>query len=179
MSYDPSVYNPNSDPDNVMWEETECTDCGASVTVSVDDTDEPLCYACSKVDWNAPRSRQAERVARALRRLRAESSGDGASGLCAESPTPYAAPRFSLGRLCATPAALERLSLAAVHPVQLAFRHQRGDWGSVCDDDARANDTALASGGRLLSVYPVDGGPVWVLTEADRSLTTVLLPEDY
>lgn len=66
-------------------------------------------------------------------------------------------------------------------PVILAIdRHARGDWGDVCPEDRVANDRALAAGGRLLSVHHTEGGRrFWIITEADRSATTVLLPEDY
>jgi len=59
-------------------------------------------------------------------------------------------------------------------------RHQRCDWGDVCPADRAANDLALEEGSRLLSVYKSTGGtPFWIITEWDRSATTVLLPEDY
>ena len=59
-------------------------------------------------------------------------------------------------------------------------RHARGDWGEPCDEDRQANDDALKNGGRLLSVYRTkEGTKFWIITEADRSATTVLLPEDY
>jgi hypothetical protein len=59
-------------------------------------------------------------------------------------------------------------------------RHQAGDWGDLCAEDRQVNDQALVEGTRLLSVYhAVDGTKFWIITEADRSVTTVLLPEDY
>jgi hypothetical protein len=58
-------------------------------------------------------------------------------------------------------------------------RHASGDWGVVGAADARANDEALTDGTRVLSVYVVDGVRLWVITEADRSSTTILLPEEY
>ena len=58
--------------------------------------------------------------------------------------------------------------------------HQAGDWGDVCDDDRQANNRALTEGTRLLSVYhSATGVKFWIITEADRSITTVLCPEDY
>jgi len=58
--------------------------------------------------------------------------------------------------------------------------HQAGDWGDVCDDDRQANNRALTEGTRLLSVYhSATGVKFWIITEADRSVTTLLLPEDY
>ncbi|MFN7915709.1 MAG: hypothetical protein U0Q55_10255 [Vicinamibacterales bacterium] len=84
---------------------------------------------------------------------------------------------FRLGRLLATPGAL-----CALNPDDLLAileRHAIGDWGDLCDEDKAANDAALKQGSRLLSAYCLDGEKVWVITEADRSATTVLLPEEY
>jgi hypothetical protein len=72
--------------------------------------------------------------------------------------------------------------------VQCLERHQRGDWGTVCDDDKAANDAALKDGDHLLSAYPIDPATpckgfgdncLWIITEADRSVTTFLLPSEY
>lgn len=85
--------------------------------------------------------------------------------------------RFRLGRIIYTTNALRTLS-SGVAPCLL--RHLAGDWGDLCDDDKARNDEALATGGRLLSSYKDDAGTkFWIITEADRSATTVLLPEDY
>ena len=92
--------------------------------------------------------------------------------------TPSGPSFVPLGRTVATPAAL-----AAVSPLDIAAalrRHASGDWGEVDPDDRAANDAAVRSGERLLSVYrSATGTTFWVLTEADRSATTVLLPDDY
>lgn len=85
-----------------------------------------------------------------------------------------------LGRLPATPAAL--LAFETVHetPAPYLARHQRGDWGDVEEEDWLLNDHAVHEGTRLLSAYHLtDGTKVWIITEADRSVTTVLLPSDY
>jgi hypothetical protein len=88
--------------------------------------------------------------------------------------------RFPLGRLLATPGALRALDEADVGALAYIARHQCGDWGDVCADDARANDQALGDGTRLFSVYTLPTGVrVWIITEWDRSSTTILLPEDY
>ena len=59
-------------------------------------------------------------------------------------------------------------------------RHKNGDWGDVCPEDREANESALANGGRLFSVYHTENGlKFWIITEADRNSTTVLMPEDY
>ncbi len=82
-----------------------------------------------------------------------------------------------------TPAALDALTEASVAPHTLVARHHLGDWGELDDHDRRANEKALKTGRRLLSSYPFgDGDPtlkVWIITEADRSTTTILLPEEY
>lgn len=86
--------------------------------------------------------------------------------------------RFALGAVVATPAALAVLAEAEVSYLSLLSRHVKGDWGNT---DPRENDTALANGWRLLSSYCVgdDAKTVWVITEGDRSQTTLLLPTDY
>jgi hypothetical protein len=87
-------------------------------------------------------------------------------------------PRVPLGQIVATPAALAVLSQSEI--VSALRRHAAGDWGEVDDHDRTANDDALQSGERLLSVYgSASETTFWVLTEADRSATTVLLPDDY
>jgi hypothetical protein len=85
--------------------------------------------------------------------------------------------KFELGQVVITPNALESLKHADV--CQALARHQSGDWGEVCPEDRAENELSLREGFRLLSVYR--SGPVkfWVITEADRSSTCVLLPEDY
>ena len=78
---------------------------------------------------------------------------------------------------------MTRAAQAALQPHEVAAsiaRHARGDWGELCDEDVAANEQALKDGGRLLSAYKATSGTkFWVITEADRSATTVLLPEDY
>ncbi len=88
------------------------------------------------------------------------------------------AARFSLGRTVITRGALAELSHRDVQ--QGIARHVKGDWGDLCEDDQRANDDALKCGARLLSAYHTTTGlKFWIITEADRSATTVLLPEEY
>ncbi len=83
-----------------------------------------------------------------------------------------------LGRTLATPAALGTVSQSDI--VAALRRHAAGDWGDVTPDDRAANDDTLKSNERILSVYQsATGTTFWVLTEADRSATTVLLPDDY
>ena len=87
---------------------------------------------------------------------------------------------FPLGRVCCTPGALEELSRLSVHPIQLLARHVTGDFGDLCAEDTAANLAAIVDRTRLLSSYELaPGAKVWVITEADRSATTVLLPSEY
>jgi len=87
---------------------------------------------------------------------------------------------FPLGHVVATPGALEAISSAGVEPLELLRRHQAGDWGVIPACDARENERSLKHGFRLLSSYPLPtGGKVWVLTEASREVTTILLPSEY
>ena len=90
-------------------------------------------------------------------------------------------PRFALGLLVATPGALALPREHGVDVLSLLRRHRAGDWGAVGRDDALDNDLALDPGcpARLLSAYDTPGGRLWVITEADRSATTVLLPSEY
>jgi hypothetical protein len=86
---------------------------------------------------------------------------------------------LSLGRVVATPGALRLLEVAGGHPFELLVRHAAGDWGDLCAFDRRQNEVALRYGYRVLSSYPVGRECVWIITEADRSVTTILLPEEY
>lgn len=86
---------------------------------------------------------------------------------------------FQLGRLVATPGALEALSCLGLEPARLIARHVACEWGELCEEDRQANAQALADGSRILSAYQIQGVTFWVITEADRSATTVLLPSEY
>ena len=87
---------------------------------------------------------------------------------------------FSTGQIVATPGALSALADAGANPVALLDRHQMGDWGEVPAEDAAENEYALLHGFRIMSSYRLETGTrLWVLTEADRSLTTLLLPSEY
>jgi hypothetical protein len=87
---------------------------------------------------------------------------------------------FSLGQLVATPGALAALSDAEQSPSAFLRRHQTGDWGELCDEDKRENELSLKHGFRILSAYRTTRDiRLWVITEADRSVTTILLPEEY
>lgn len=120
--------------------------------------------------------------------------------MSAESPStpkPAGKPLFSLGRVMATPGAIELLSLTETDARLLLLRHVSGNWGEIHPDDVAVNADSLAHGGRLMSVYRLplrgtagttDTAPpvgdltddrLWIITEADRSVTTLLLPEEY
>lgn len=90
-----------------------------------------------------------------------------------------AGPRFKLGRIFATPAAVDALDRTGASIVDLLIRHMRGDWGDLPEQDRQQNELALAGGARLLSGYPVGTARIWIVTEADRSSTTLLLPDEY
>ena len=88
-------------------------------------------------------------------------------------------PLFILGQIVATPGALALLESVGESYHRLLDRHVRGDWGTLSDEDRQANVEALAHGLRIMSVYPVGERKVWIITEADRSATTLLLPDEY
>ena len=99
---------------------------------------------------------------------------------------PSALPRFELGATVATPGALESCTLDYL--LRCLARHVGGDWGCVCGEDAKTNDEAVSGGDRILSAYPIDptkpcegfgANTLWIITEADRRVTTFLLPEEY
>jgi hypothetical protein len=89
-------------------------------------------------------------------------------------------PLFPSGRLVATPRALALLEQINKAPLEFLSRHLRGDWGDLCHEDKTENELGLKYGFRLMSSYPIaDTEKLWVITEADRSVTTLLLPEEY
>ena len=86
--------------------------------------------------------------------------------------------KFPLGQLVSTSNALSKLAHEDV--LTALSRHVQGDWGKICEEDRQENELSLKKGFRLLSVYyGANGTKFWIITEADRSVTTVLLPEDY
>lgn len=87
---------------------------------------------------------------------------------------------FALGQVVATPGALQALEDSRQVPGEFLSRHLAGDWGDVPPEDAAENELSLLEGFRLLSSYRTRAGVrLWVITEADRSATTILLPEEY
>lgn len=87
---------------------------------------------------------------------------------------------FDLGRVVATPGALQALTESGEDPHRYLGRHVTGDWGELSREDKAANNLALVTGERLLSSYRTSRNvKLWVITEADRSSTCILLPEEY
>lgn len=85
--------------------------------------------------------------------------------------------RFPLGEVVITANASLRLSTEEV--LSALHRHASGDWGDLCPEDMQTNDAALQNGDRLLSAYGSGSYRFWIITEWDRSVTTILLPDDY
>jgi len=90
-------------------------------------------------------------------------------------------PKFALGCVVSTPGALEAFNRAQIAVEDLLWRHRSGDWGEISDEDKAENELSVNQGFRLLSSYtlPSTGETVWIITEADRSSTTLLLPSEY
>ncbi|OAI07036.1 hypothetical protein A1353_08415 [Methylomonas methanica] len=89
-------------------------------------------------------------------------------------------PLFPLGQTVATPGALAALAELGMTGFELLYRHHRGDWGDLDQEDIATNNAALKDGARLFSSYQLTQQiKIWIITEADRSVTTLLLPEEY
>ena len=89
-------------------------------------------------------------------------------------------PAFELGQIVATPGALAALKKAGQQPGEFLTRHVHREWGDLDDEDRKENEYSLEHGFRLLSAYKTNAGDrLWIITEADRSVTTLLLPEEY
>jgi len=89
-------------------------------------------------------------------------------------------PRFRLGQVVGTPGALQALRDAGQLPAELLARHVTGDWGDLPDEDKAENELSVEKGFRVFSAYKLHAGvKVWVITEWDRSVTTILLPDEY
>ena len=87
--------------------------------------------------------------------------------------------KFELGEVVITRAALTFCEKHKVNPLLLVGRHLAGDWGDVCKEDKQANEDALVNGDRLVSAYEAVGQKFYIITEFDRSYTTIMLREDY
>jgi hypothetical protein len=89
-------------------------------------------------------------------------------------------PAFEIGQIVATPGALAALKKAGQQPGEFLTRHVNRDWGDLDEEDRKENESSLEHGFRLLSAYKTNAGDrLWIITEADRSVTTLLLPEEY
>src|SRR5271155_4415488 len=99
----------------------------------------------------------------------------------AKSTAPPRQPvNLRLGRLLSTPGAIEAMAKAGQDPLELINRHRTGDWGEVDAQDWAANDQAVIQGERVLSAYTLKNGiRIWIISEADRAATTLLLPDEY
>jgi hypothetical protein len=88
--------------------------------------------------------------------------------------------KFPLGQIVATPGALAALEKSSEEPSTFLARHLSGDWGDLSEEDRKENEFSLLHGFRLLSSYKLrNGTKLWIITEADRSSTTLLLPDEY
>lgn len=87
--------------------------------------------------------------------------------------------RFDLGESVITPGARAHLAAVGIAESDIIARHARGDWGAVCPDDAAENEFSIIHGFRILSRYDLGGDSLYVITEADRSRTTILLTHEY
>jgi len=88
--------------------------------------------------------------------------------------------KFEPGRILATPGALRAMEEAGDDPASFLARHLNGDWGELDPEDVRENEFSLEHGFRLLSAYTLSNGTkIWIITEADRSASTILLPDEY
>ena len=93
---------------------------------------------------------------------------------------PSKQPAFELGQILATSGALMALQKAGQEPGEFLARHVNREWGDLSDEDRKQNDYSLEHGFRLLSSYRTNAGDkLWIITESDRSATTLLLPEEY
>ena len=89
-------------------------------------------------------------------------------------------PLFDLGQVVGTPGALQALQEAELEPIEILIRHVTGDWGELDDEDKEENELSVEQGFRILSSYKLETGvKIWVITEWDRSVTTILLPSEY
>ena len=88
--------------------------------------------------------------------------------------------KFNLGQLVATPGALAAIEASGDSLLTYLSRHESGIWGEVDEQDRKENELSLEHGFRLMSVYSLSTGiKIWIITEADRSSTCILLPEEY
>lgn len=87
--------------------------------------------------------------------------------------------KFPLGQLCWTPGINELVATGQLNPLPYLVRHATGDWGDLDAEDKRENNLSVEHGYRIMSAYNTPAGKIWIVTEADRSVTTFLLPDEY
>lgn len=86
---------------------------------------------------------------------------------------------FALGQVVSTPHALALAAQRQIDLMYLLYRHQTGDWGELCEEDRVSNEEALVTNDRIFSSYQIGQNTIWIITEADRRFTTLLLPDEY
>lgn len=97
-----------------------------------------------------------------------------------ERPPTTPNPLFALGQVVATPGALNAMTELDIVPLALIHRHVTGDWGDLGAEDQQQNRLAIRSGLRIFSSYNLSASTkIWIITEADHSSTTLLLPDEY
>ena len=96
-----------------------------------------------------------------------------------QAATKDSKPKFPLGHITATRGVYEHLERHGVNASEYLDRHVRGDWGDIPPEDAAENEFAVSRRLRLLSSYMIAGERVWIITEADRSVSTLLFPSEY
>ena len=156
-----------------------CLICGHVVSVA---RDWPICPAC-KFDQTSHEAYAIRKTRGLLWRSRT-TEATASKGLSdTQSPTrarDTIQPLFPLGQIVATPGALAALDRANQTPTEFLCRHLTGDWGALDAHHIAENEYSLVHGFRLLSSYRTTAGEtVWVITEADRSITSLILPEEY
>lgn len=156
-----------------------CLICDQAVSVA---RDWPICPAC-KFDQTSPEAYAIRKVRGLLWRSGITETAAKSSprdGQLRTVTRDAIRPLFPAGQIVATPGALAALERANQKPAEFLCRHLSGDWGALDAHDIAENEYSLAHGFRLLSSYRTTAGEtLWIVTEADRSATTLLLPEEY
>lgn len=157
-----------------------CLICGQIVSVA---RNWPICPAC-KFDQTCPEAYAIRKARGSHWRSGITEAAAAADGPSDEQPAhkrrDAGQPLFSTGQIVATPGTLSALEQANQTPAEFLRRHVAGDWGELDSHDIAENEYSLTHGFRLLSSYRTTAGKtLWVITEADRSVTTLLLPEEY
>lgn len=94
-------------------------------------------------------------------------------------PVQFPGQKFSLGSVAITFAMMEERIKKGINPLEIIKRHAFGDWGNIADEEKEYNDKAIEKGEEIFSKYHTDHGEVWVFTSGDRTVTTLMIPEDY